>query len=174
MRIAAETHNEELVPGSQSGRSDPAIGKWILVSAVAAALCGGLAAADRDEATAREILALERKTLDGWQTGNPDPLLAICDPEITYFHVVTDQRLDGLPAVKALFEGYRGRPLFDSYEMADPKVQASGDTAVLTYILVRHAGTATSRWNATQVYQRKKDGWRIIHSHWSSARPPEP
>jgi len=108
--------------------------------------------------------------LDGWQMGNPDPLLAISDPDITYFHVVTDKRLDGLPAVRALFEGYRGRPLFDSYEMADPKVQSSGDTAVLTYTLVRHVGTATTRWNATQVYQRKKEGWRIIHSHWSATR----
>jgi hypothetical protein len=142
----------------------------VLAGAVAAALCGVLVAADANEATAREVLALERTTLDGWQMGNPDPLLAISDPEITYFHVVTDKRLDGLPAVKALFEGYRGRPLFDSYEMADPKVQSSGDTAVLTYTLVRHVGTATTRWNATQVYQRKKEGWRIIHSHWSATR----
>jgi ketosteroid isomerase-like protein len=142
----------------------------ILAVAVAAALGGVLAAADGNEAAAREVVALERNTLDGWQVGNPDPLLAISDPEITYFHVVTDKRLDGLPAVKALFEAYRGTPLFDSYEMADAKVQASGDTAVLTYTLVRHVGTATTRWNATQVYQRKKEGWRIIHSHWSATR----
>jgi hypothetical protein len=144
--------------------------RTVLAGAVAAALCGVLAAANGNDATAREVLALERTTLDGWQMGNPDPLLAISDPEITYIHVVTDKRLDGLPAVKALFEAYRGRPLFDSYEMADPKVQSSGDTAVLTYTLVRHVGTATTRWNATQVYQRKKEGWRIIHSHWSATK----
>jgi ketosteroid isomerase-like protein len=143
----------------------------ILAGAVAAALCGVLAAADQNDAAAREVLALERTTLDGWQVGNPDPLLAISDPDITYFHVVTDKRLEGLAAVKALFEPYRGRPLFDSYEMADPKVQASGDTAILTYTLVRHVGSTTSRWNATQVYQRKKEGWRIVHSHWSATRP---
>ena len=146
----------------------------ILAGAAAAAVCGMLAAADGSEAAAREVLALERKTLDGWQAGNPDPLLAISDPDITYFHVVTEKRLDGLPALKALFEGYRGKPLFDSYEMAEPKVQSSGDIAVLTYILVRHVGTATSRWNATQVYRRKKEGWRIIHSHWSATRPVTP
>ena len=143
---------------------------FVLAGAVAAALAGVLAAADRDDAAAREVLALERTTLDGWQVGNPDPLLAISDPDITYFHVVTDKRLDGLPALKALFEAYRGRPLCDSYEMAEPKVQATGDTAVLTYVLVRHVGTATTRWNATQVYQRKKEGWRIIHSHWSATK----
>ena len=146
----------------------------IMTCAAVAALCGALAAADSNAATAREILALERTALDGWQVGNPDPLLEISDPGLTYFHATTGKRLDGLPAVKALFEGYRGRPLFDTYEMAEPKVQSSGDTAVLTYILVRHIGTMTSRWNATQVYQRKKEGWRIIHSHWSVTRPTEP
>lgn len=146
----------------------------ILSLAVATALSGVLAAADQNEATTREVLALERRTLDGWTAGNPDPLLAISDPEITYIHAVVGKRLDGLPALRALFESYRGRPLFDSYEMADSKVQSTGDTAILTYILVRHVGTATTRWNGTQVYQRKKEGWRIIHSHWSEARSPEP
>ncbi|SPE25159.1 conserved exported hypothetical protein [Candidatus Sulfopaludibacter sp. SbA3] len=129
--------------------------------------CGVLAAADQNDATTNEIVALERKVLDGWQAGNPDPALAIADPEITYFHAVNDRRLDGLPALKALFDTYRGRSLFDSYEMAGPKVQASGDIAVLTYILVRHVGSDTTRWNSTQVYQRKKDGWKVIHSHFS-------
>jgi ketosteroid isomerase-like protein len=146
----------------------------ISILACAAALCSVLAAADTNQTTEREVLALERKALDGWQAGNPDALLAISDSEITYFHAVIDKRLDGLPAVKALFESYRGRPLFDDYEMAEPKVQASADTAVLTYILVRHIGAVTTRWNATQVYQRKKDGWRIIHSHWSETKPTEP
>jgi ketosteroid isomerase-like protein len=146
----------------------------ILACAAAAALCGVLAAADPNEAIYREIVALERAALDGWQKGNPDALLAISDPEITHFHAMTNGRLDGLPAVRALFEGYRGRPLFDSYEMAGPKVQSSGDTAILTYILVRHIGTVTTRWNATQVYSRKQEGWRIIHSHWSVAKALEP
>jgi len=146
----------------------------VLTCAVAGALCGVLAAADTNEAAAREVLALERKALDGWQAGSPDAMLAMSDPEITYFHAMIDKRLDGLPAVKALFESYRGRPLFDSYEMAEPKVQASGDMAVLTYILVRHIGAVTNRWSSTQVYQRKKEGWRVIHSHWSETRPTEP
>jgi hypothetical protein len=133
-----------------------------------------MAAAEETDSPSREILALERQALDGWQTGNPDPMLAIADPDIAYFHVMTTQRLDGLPAVKALFERYRGTPLFDSYEIAAPRVQAAGGTAVLTYILVQHTGAATTRWNATQVYQRKKDGWRVIHSHWSATRPSQP
>lgn len=144
----------------------------ILTCAATGALCGVLAAADQNEATTREILALERQAMDGWLRGNPDPVLAMSDLEITYFHAVANKRLDGLPALKSLFEGYRGIPLFDSYEMAAPKVQIAGETAILTYVLVRHVGTSTTRWNATQVYQRKKEGWRVIHSHWSEAKEP--
>jgi ketosteroid isomerase-like protein len=145
----------------------------ILIGAIAAALGGSLTAADPNEATAREVIALERKAMDGWQAGDPEPALAICDPEITYFHVVSEKRLDGLAALRSLYDPYRGRPLFDSYEISDPKVQASGDTAVLTYILVRHVGPATTRWNSTEVYQRKKDGWRVIHSHFSVTKSTE-
>lgn len=144
--------------------------KIILIGTAAVALCGMAVAADTDGQIARELLALERQAMDGWAKGNPDPLLAISDPDITYFHVMTDKRLDGLPAVKALFEGFRGTSLFDSYEIVDPKVQVAGDVAVLTYTLVRHFGLGTSRWNGTQVYQKKKEGWRVIHSHWSMTK----
>ena len=145
--------------------------KTLLICVAVAALCGTLSAADANAEIAREVLTLERQALDGWLNGDPDPMLAISAPEITYFHVMTDRRVEGLQAVKAIYESYRGTPLFDSYEIVDPKVQAIGDIAVLTYILVRRNGSATSRWNATQVYQRRKEGWRVIHTHWSMTKP---
>ncbi len=120
---------------------------------------------------ASEILALERKAMDAWLRGDPDPLLAMCDPDVTYFHVMTEKRVDGLAALKALVEPFRGRSLFDSYEMLDPKVQVSGDTAVLTYILLRRVGGDSSRWNGTEVFQKKTQGWRLIHAHWSQTAP---
>ncbi len=134
-------------------------------------LFGMLSFAQSRPDTATEILALERQAMDGWLKGNPDPVLAITDPGITFFHIMTEKRIDGLPSLKALFEPYRGRPLFDSYEIVDPKIQSSGDIAVLTYLFVRHNGAASTRWNATQVYQRKKEGWRIIHTHFSQNQP---
>lgn len=145
--------------------------KTILICTIAAALCGRLASAGSDADTERIILATERQIMNDWLKGNFDKLLEMSDPEITYFHAVTDKRLDGLPAVRELYEGYRGRPLFDSYEIIDPKVQVSGDTAILTYQLETRNGAVVRRWNATQVY-RKKEGWRIIHAHWSMTKPP--
>jgi hypothetical protein len=119
---------------------------------------------------AQEVLALERRAMDGWLKGDPDPQLAISDPEITYIHAVVDKRVEGLAALKELYEQYRGMPLFDSYEILYPRVQTAGDVAVLTYRLSRRIGSATTFWNATQVYCRKKEGWRVIHTHWSAAK----
>jgi ketosteroid isomerase-like protein len=138
----------------------------LICVAAATALC----AADPKQ----EILTLERQGMEGWLKGDPDPFLAISDPDITYIHVMTGKRLDGLPAVRALYETYRGRPLFDTYEITDPKVQLSGDTAILTYHFVSHNGSAERHWNATQIYQRKKEGWRIIHTHWSQVASAQP
>ena len=142
-----------------------------LLTLAAALLCALPALADSDPEITRQLVTLERQALDGWMKGNPDPAIAISDPGITYFHVMTEHRLDGLPAVKALYEGFRGRPLFESYEILEPKVQVSGDIAVLTYLFAWRTGSVVSRWNSTQIYQKKKDGWRIIHSHWSQNRP---
>ena len=66
----------------------------------------------------------------------------------------------GTPAVVAPGETREGVRL----------ISVSGDVAVLTYILVQHRGTEIARWNASQVYQHKKEGWRVIHSHWSVTR----
>jgi ketosteroid isomerase-like protein len=109
--------------------------------------------------------------MEGWLKGDPGPMLEAADAEITYFHVVTDKRLEGVAALKALYDGYRGRPLFDSYEIAEPRVQVSGDVAVLTYQLVTRNGSLTRHWNASLVYRRNKEGWRVIHSHFSQTQP---
>jgi hypothetical protein len=117
------------------------------------------------------ILALERQAMDLWRQGNPDGFLAISDPGITFFHSTVEAQLVGLAAVKTLYEGYRGRPLFDRYEMAEPRVVAAGGTAVLTYVLVTWNGSLTRRWHASEVYRDGRDGWRIVHSHFSAVNP---
>jgi hypothetical protein len=144
--------------------------KALLVLAAGAGLWIAPTWADSAADAAAEVLALERRAMDGWLKGDPDPQLAITDPQITYFHAVVDTRLDGLSAVKELYERYRGTPLFNSYEILTPKVQVSGEVAVLTYRLAQHVGTAITLWNATQVYQMKKEGWRVIHTHWSKGQ----
>jgi hypothetical protein len=115
------------------------------------------------------ILAMERRGMDGWLKGSPDEFLKISDAEITYFHSALGARLVGLEAVKALYEAYRGKPLFDRYEMVDPQVVVSGKLALLTYLLTTQNGSLTRRWHTTEVYREGPAGWRIIHSHFSLA-----
>jgi len=142
----------------------------VVVCAAVAALGGTLAAADVEADVARQLLALERQAMDGWMKGSPEPDLARTDATVVYIHPAADKRLEGLPALTELFEKYRGRALFDSYELIDPKVQVSGDVAVLTFILECRMGATVYRYDSSEVYQRRKDGWRVIHAHWSKAR----
>lgn len=113
------------------------------------------------------VLTMERRALDGWLEGSPDASLEISDPTITYVHSALGARLDGLPAVKSLYESYQGRPLFDRYEIVDPIVVVAGNMAVLTYRLTTQNGSLTRRWDATEVFRDGQAGWRIIHTHFS-------
>jgi ketosteroid isomerase-like protein len=142
----------------------------MMVCAAAAAFGGTLLAADSEAEIARKLVALERQAMDGWVKGNPDPDLATLDPSFTLFHPPSDKRLDGLAAVKEFYEKYRGMSVFDSYEIVDPKVQASGDIAVLTFHFDCQSRMGASRYFATQVWQQKKEGWKMIHAQWSKVR----
>jgi hypothetical protein len=67
--------------------------------------------------------------------------------------------VDGLGAMKALLVPITGKIKIDRYEMIGPKVQHSGDMAVLSYNLVSYAkrgdgGSVVVRWNDTEVYGR--------------------
>ncbi len=140
-----------------------------ILTCVLATLCvGALGAA---EPTDQTIIAMERRAMDGWLQGSPDEFLKISDPEITLFHSTLEQRIEGLPALRALYESYRGRPLFDRYEILDPKVVVSAGTAVLTYLFTTQNASLIRRWHVTEVYREGPAGWRIIHSHFSAAQP---
>lgn len=141
----------------------------LAIWAAAAAFGGTLAAVDSEAEIERQLLAMERQAMDGWMKGDPDGDLAISDPSITYIHAAIDKRFDGLPAVREFFEKYRGTPLFDSYQITEPRIQVSGDTAILTFRFECHNAAGTHGYYSTQVFQRRKEGWRIIHAHWSKA-----
>jgi hypothetical protein len=149
--------------------------KLILVpAAIAALLLAPGWAGSQDNVTA-ELLGLERRGLDGWLSGDPEPQLAIVDPEITYIHsAAATTRISGIAPLRKLYAGFRGKPLFDSYDILEPHVRTSGKTAVLTYRLARRIAAATDYWNATQVYEKQASGWRLIHSHWSEVKERQP
>ncbi|MET0554292.1 MAG: sigma-70 family RNA polymerase sigma factor [Vicinamibacteria bacterium] len=134
-------------------------------------------AAVAERPVAGEIVALEKGALDRWSQGDPSGFYAIMADEETYFDPLTEARVDGLSALKAHIAPFAGRFRIERYEMLNPRVDVSGDVAVLTFNLVNHGARfdgrtpGTSRWNSTEVFRRSGGRWRIVHSHWSPTKP---
>jgi ketosteroid isomerase-like protein len=117
------------------------------------------------------IVALERAALERWGRGDPDGFLEISSEDVSYFDPFTDRRLDGLSALRALYDQIRGQVHIDRFEIIEPRVQAVGDVAVLTFRFDSFGSEGSMRWNTTEVYRRGPDGWKIIHTHWAFHRP---
>ncbi len=115
-----------------------------------------------------EIIDMEKAALDRWGKGDPDGFLEICAPDVVYFDPYREERVDGFPALAALYETLRGQVHFDRFEIINPRVQTSGNLAVLTFNFVSYTGEQCLRWNCTEAYRREPDGhWRIVQTHWS-------
>jgi ketosteroid isomerase-like protein len=119
-----------------------------------------------------DVIALERAALDRWGKGDPGGFLDVYAPEITYFDVGVEKRVDGHPAMTEYLKPLTGKIKVKSYEMIGPKVQRKGEVAVLTYNLRSEAVSpdgkdVTVRWNSTSVYARVGGRMKTIHSHWS-------
>jgi ketosteroid isomerase-like protein len=125
-----------------------------------------------DKSESQKIINLEKSAIEQWNKGNPSGFLDIMASDVVYFDDLSDLRIDGLGKIKQLYESIRGQIHVDKYEMINPKVQSVKDMALLTYNLISYAGKKIDKWNCTEVYRLEKDGnWRIIHSHWSFAKP---
>jgi ketosteroid isomerase-like protein len=130
-----------------------------------------------DSAQAEEVILLERAALDRWGKGDPNGFLETYAPDITYFDVATEHRLDGHAAMADYYRPFSGKIKIPRYEMIGPRVQRHGDVVVLTYNL-RNATEqsdgkqVTVLWNSTSVYARYGRKWKVIHSHWSLTAPP--
>jgi hypothetical protein len=115
-----------------------------------------------------EVVKMERAALDVWCQGNPDGFLAISAPDVVYFDPFHNHRIDGHAALKAMYDGCKGKFSIASYKLIDPKVQLCGDSAaVLTFNYEGVVGDKTEKWNCTEVYRKDKEGWRIVQTHWS-------
>ena len=138
----------------------------------AAVLCGGpdgaAAPADKD---AQAILAVERGAFERWAKGDLNGFLDASDPEVDYFDPFLEARLEGLPALRALYDTMQGKVHVDRWEMVNPRVVVSGDMGVLTFNFVSYSKGRTVRWNTTEVYRRKNGQWKILHTHWALTQP---
>ncbi|MBU0621698.1 MAG: nuclear transport factor 2 family protein [Gammaproteobacteria bacterium] len=113
------------------------------------------------------IIALERAALDRWGAGDPSGYLEISAPDVSYFDPFLEHRLDGCEALAAWYAPLRGTIHIDRYDLIEPQVQVCGETAVLTFNLVSYSGATEMRWNCSEVYRKDREGWRLVHTHWS-------
>jgi len=126
---------------------------------------------------AQTIIAMERAARDRWGKGDPQGFFEIMASDQTYFDPMTEKRIDGQADLKQYIAPFTGKIKIERVEMIDPKVQQSGDIAVLTFNLIDYGAQVgdgpktTARWNSTEVYQRINGSWKIIHSHWSDVKP---
>jgi ketosteroid isomerase-like protein len=145
----------------------------VLLSQLMAAGCQ----ANADGDSARTIIALEQGALARWGKGDPNGYFEITAADTTYFDPTLAKRVDGVDALHALIDPFKGKIEVERAEMVDPKVQQQGDIAVLTFNLISHGARfgdgpkGDVRWNSTEVYQRISGQWRIVHSHWSYTQP---
>jgi hypothetical protein len=49
-------------------------------------------------------------------------------------------------------------------------VQVFGDIAILTFTDVFTIDANTAHWHATEIYQRRENEWKLIHSHWTESK----
>ncbi len=121
------------------------------------------------------IIAMERGALDRSDRGDPDGFLEISDGDVVYMDPFLERPIHGLAELRVY---YHKNPLGDGQargEMTNSKVQVAGDAAVLTFNYATPSQrTRGQGWNATEVYHRTKDGWHIIHTHWSYIKPQQP
>lgn len=123
-----------------------------------------------------ELLALETGALERWRQGDPSGFLALASPEITGFDPESPGRLTGLAAVRAALERRSRGAVFDAAKVVNPRVQAYGGTAVLTYqmlaVVLNPDGTEKARtpWHVSEVFVQLGDAWRLVHTHWSHVK----
>ncbi len=120
---------------------------------------------------AETIIELERAALKRWGQGDPEGFLEISAPDLSYFDPFTERRLDGIVALRSMYDQLRGKVHIDRFDIIEPRVQVAGDVAVLTFRFESHGSTGSMHWNTTEVYRRDEGCWRIIHTHWAFHQP---
>ena len=122
------------------------------------------------------VIEKEKHLLDEWGMGHTMVFVENSAEDITYFDPSLVKRLDGRRAFIGLLGPIENTFTVDRYEMIDPKVQAYGEVAILTFNLVDYSRNnqgeeQKTSWNATEVYRRAGNAWQIVHSHWSFTNP---
>ena len=124
-----------------------------------------------DDALLQTLLTLERSALDRWSEGDTVGYTSTMSDDATYFDHATPELLQGIEAIRSHVGGFQGTFRIPRYEITSPVLHRSADLAVLAFNWDPFGpdGRALMRWNATTIYRRVGDRWRLIHAQWAKA-----
>jgi hypothetical protein len=116
------------------------------------------------------ILAKENATLDRWYNGDPMGFIDNSWEDVTYFDASLSTRADSIDAFRNILAPIIGQVHIPAHKIDKPLVSVFGDIAILTFTDVFTVDTNTARWHATEIYQRRDNDWKLIHSHWTESQ----
>ena len=124
-----------------------------------------------DRTLLERLLAQERAALDCWSRGDTLAYAERLADNATYFDHATSERLQGLPAIRKHVSAFQDKINIPRHEIINPVMHRSGDLAALAFNWDPYGpdGKRVMRWNATSVYRRIGDEWRIVHTQWAIA-----
>ena len=145
-----------------------------LVALVAFLVVDGSSQAELESAALDDLLTQEQEVLDFYfaESDSSTYVAMYADEGITYIDpssggILRDQ------AAKDYLLSFTGLIPPFTYEIVDPSVTLSGDTAIFTFnVEMFSEGEPVGAWNTTEIHQRAGDGWEMIHAHWSNPAPP--
>lgn len=126
-----------------------------------------------DQEIARQLVEKEKAALEKWFQGDVSGYASLWSKNsFSYFDAVVKERVDSYAEISKFLQGIKGKLFADSFEFRKPRVQISGNMAVLTYQLFAKTSLMDMAYNCIEVFQQEVDGeWRVIHSTWSCIRP---
>ena len=130
------------------------------------------AADQASQAIASQVIAREKASFVAWQNKDKAFFTDFLADDATYFGVKspyldTEPKVNFLPKFESMVERFK----IVDFQMYNPRVQAYGDAAVLTYNAAVMADMGGQPMNysskVTAVYVKQGNTWRIVHGHES-------
>ena len=146
----------------------------ILLTILPLLVIGGCNSDTPNKNADEEIIALEHSALDKWSQSDPRGYVDISADDVTWFDFTPGKqlRIDGIEEFRNFVEPFGKQIPPHKYELANPKVQLYGNTAILTFHWNASTpdGQPIPSWKATSVYNWKDGKWHMVHAHWSNVQ----
>src|SRR6516225_864967 len=99
------------------------------------------------ESIADMILGLERAALERWGNGDPDGMLELSAPDVSYIDPFQPSPIGNREELKELYDGIRGTVKIESGGIVNARVQEAGEVAVLSFQFFSRGSEGAMKWN---------------------------